>query len=314
MEIGERFREFKCREIVYLGIGGSAIAGDITSSLIEDLKISVHRDYPPIKISSDKLTIAVSYSGDTAELFPTLLNNIDTNPNIFIITSGGRLKKLAEKKNLPIVLLEPNIPPRYALPHTLGAILGLLKSLDIGIRNIEYSIDKVKRFHEKQYYTVPLSDNLAKRSATKIFGRVPVIYAYGKAIPIGYRLKCQLNENSKQFAHLSELPEALHNDVEAIREESILLVPRISDENETIIEIYRVLSEYFDERYVELKVDGDTLIEEVLSMLILVDYISLYLAVLKDADPMVLKVIPKLKEKNKVNEKILRSIDGYLEK
>lgn len=313
LDLGGRYIMFKPSSIVYLGIGGSAIAGDVASSIIEEIKIHVHRDYTPIKISSDKLIIAVSYSGDSAEVFPTLLQNIDSNPNIIVVTSGGRLKKLAEKKNLPIVLLEPGIPPRYSFPHTFGAILGILESLDIKVENLHDSIGDVRRFHEKLDYNIPTRDNLAKNTATRIYGRTPIIYAYGRTLPIAYRFKCQLNENSKIFAHLSELPEALHNDIEALDEDSILIAPRISHYDNHVEGVYRALSRYLGDRYIELKLDGGVLIEEVLSMLLLVDYISLYLAVLRDVDPMVLLAIPKLKQENKAYEEILRSVDEKLE-
>ena len=314
LEIGNLFKDFKLSRIVYLGIGGSAIVGDFISALTEDVPVRVHRDYTLFKVNPDDLVIAVSYSGDTAEIFPTILDAIGKERKIIVVSSGGKLAKIAEKKNYPIIMLEPGIPPRYAFPHTFGAILGLLKSLDIKIQGFRENISETIKIYEKVDFKTPVHENFAKRVALRIFNNLPVIYGYGKAAPIAYRFKCQLNENSKLFAHFCEVPEALHNDVEGFNEKMVLLAPRLSDEPREIHEVYRILSDLLQERYIELKIDAGNIFEEVISLLITVDYVSLYTAVLRNTDPLSLLVIPKLKEKNRVYREILMNVDERLER
>lgn len=313
LEIGIMLKDFKFSRIVYLGIGGSAIVGDFISTLVEDVPVKIHRDYTLFKINPDDLVIAVSYSGDTAEIFPTLLGALKMDRNIVVVSSGGRLVKIAEKKHYPIVMLEPGIPPRYAFPHTFGALLGLLESLNVKIESLRESLDEVMKVREKVDYKTPAEINIAKKIALKVFDNIPVIYAYGKAAPIAYRFKCQLNENSKLFAHFCEIPEALHNDIEGLTEEAVLLAPRLSNEPREIDEVYRILSDLLQERYVELKVGAGSIIEEMTSLLVVVDYISLYVAVLRNVDPLSLAVIPKLKEQNRAYREILRSVDERVE-
>ncbi|TME73266.1 MAG: bifunctional phosphoglucose/phosphomannose isomerase, partial [Chloroflexi bacterium] len=59
------------RNITVIGMGGSAIGGDLAAALLADeLKVpmSVHRDYGlPAFIGRDSLVIASSYSGNTEE-------------------------------------------------------------------------------------------------------------------------------------------------------------------------------------------------------------------------------------------------------
>ncbi len=314
VEIGSLFEDLKFSRIVYLGIGGSAIVGDFISALTEDVPVKVHRDYTLFKVNSDDLVIAVSYSGDTAEIFPTILDALRKERKIVVVSSGGRLVKIAEKKNYPIVLLEPGIPPRYAFPHTFGAVIGLLRTLNVEIEGFRENIGETVKIHEKVDFKTPINENIAKKIALKIFNNVPVIYGYGKAAPIAYRFKCQLNENSKLFTHFCEVPEALHNDVEGFNEKTILLAPRLSDEPREINEVYRVLSDFLKERYIELKIDAASIFEEVICLLITVDYVSLYTAVLRNTDPLSLSVIPKLKEKNRIYREILMNIDERLER
>ncbi|MCL7383025.1 MAG: hypothetical protein LZ167_02675 [Thaumarchaeota archaeon] len=311
LEIGRRLKDFKPSRIVYLGIGGSAIVGDFISVIVREPTVRVHRDYTVLKINPDDLILAVSYSGDTAEIFPTILNNLDSRKMV-MITSGGALRRLAEKKNLPIIMLEQGIPPRYAFPHTFGAVIGLLKSLNIKIEDSIENLDSAKTIQDTVSPETPTDKNLAKKTALKIVDMLPVVYGYGKAAPIAYRLKCQLNENSKLFSHFCEIPEALHNDIEVLNEKTILIAPRLSDEPREINEVYRLLSSFLQERYIELKVQARSIMEEILSLLILVDYISLYAAVLRDADPLSLSVIPKLKDRNRIYQEILKSVDEKL--
>lgn len=313
LEIGGRLGDFKPSRMVYLGIGGSAIVGDFISKIVQDIPIRIHRDYTVLKLNPDDLIVAVSYSGDTAEIFPTILDNLHINRRMVVITSGGTLRRLAEKKNFPIVMLEQGIPPRYAFPHTFGAVTGLLKSLNIKIEDLMQNLDMAKTVQDLVSPETPMSRNLAKRSASKIIDLLPIVYGYGKAAPIAYRLKCQLNENSKIFSHFCELPEALHNDVEVFDEKTILLAPRLSNEPKEINEVYRLLSSFLEERFIELKVQAGSILEEILSILILVDYISLYAAVLRNVDPLSLLVIPRLKDQNRIYPEILKRVDEKIE-
>lgn len=313
LEVGEELKGFKPSRIIYLGIGGSAIAGDFINIITKDISVKVHRDYTVFKSNPDDLIIAVSYSGDTAEIFPTILDILGSNRRMVIVTSDGRLRKLAEKKKFPLVILEQGIPPRYAFPHTLGALIGLIRSLDIKIEALSESIAEARKTKKDFAPETPTSNNLAKRSASKIVDMFPIVYGYGRAIPIAYRLKCQLNENSKILSHFCEVPEALHNDVETLNERTVLLAPRLSDEPKEVSEVYRVLSSFLKENYVELKVQAKNPLSEILSLLLLVDYISLYAAILRNVDPLVLYIIPKLKDDNRNYQEILKNVDERLE-
>ncbi|MEM2819194.1 MAG: SIS domain-containing protein [Nitrososphaerota archaeon] len=314
LEVGEKIKDFIPSRIVYLGIGGSAIAGDFINIITEEVPVIVHRDYMVFRSNPDDLIIAVSYSGDTAEIFPTLLKNLELNRRMIMITSDGRLRKLAEKMNFPSIILEPGIPPRYAFPHTLGALLGLIQSLGIKIETLSGSIVETGKIKENFVPETPTAKNLAKKSASKIVGMLPIVYGYGKAVPIAYRLKCQLNENSKIFSHFCEVPEAFHNDVEILNEKTVLLAPRLSNEPNEIDEVYRALSSFLRENYIELKVTAGNFLSEILSLLILVDYISLYAAILRNVDPLALYVIPKLKDNNRNYQEILKNVDERLGK
>ena len=49
--------------------------------------------------------------------------------------------------------------------------------------------------------------------AERIDGSVPLLYGCGLTVPIGYRWKCQINENAKLPAFNHQLPEMDHNEI-----------------------------------------------------------------------------------------------------
>lgn len=298
----------EARSVVFIGVGGSGIVGDAVSAALPGVRIRVHRDYSPPRLEGGELVVAVSYSGETAETLSSLLKALEKDVRVAAITSDGRLEKLAEKKGFPIVRVREGIPARYAFPQMFGAALGIL-----GVRVSEKLVEDSRDWQRKVWEDNPTEENPAKKAASMIPGRIPIIYGYSGGGVAGYRLKCQLNENAKLFAHFAEVPEALHNDVEAIPRKALLIFPRLGGEPESIGEAYRVLAEKV-ERYVELRAgDRDGGLGELLELFMLVDYVSLYTSILTEADPLKLNLIPSMRRENKINREVLKRVDEILE-
>ena len=59
---------------------------------------------------------------------------------------------------------------------------------------------------------VPEPDNVAKRLARRLYGRVALIYGAALAAPAARRWKAQINENANAAAFFAELPELNHNE------------------------------------------------------------------------------------------------------
>ena len=93
-------------KVVILGMGGSAIGGDLVSSLAASeakLPIIVHRDYGlPAFVDASTLVIASSYSGNTEETLSSFEQVLGTEAKKLAITTGGKLKAMAEERNIPV--------------------------------------------------------------------------------------------------------------------------------------------------------------------------------------------------------------------
>ena len=197
----------KIHRVVIMGMGGSAIAGLIMKDISPHLEIIVERNYfPNAIIDENTLLIICSYSGNTEESLSYYKHASSRTKNIFGITSGGKLLKLLKNDNHNHCVLPEGYPPRSILGYALTVLIKLLdedellESLDVELLQ-EYS-DKFSLEGSKIF-------NLAK----KIHSTFPVIITEEDLSSIGYRLKCQLNENSKMLSYNVTLPEMNHNEI-----------------------------------------------------------------------------------------------------
>ena len=296
----------RIRSVIFAGMGGSGIIGDVVADFLaeKDIEIRVQKDYFIGRGEYD-LAVIVSHSGNTAETINSLIELLQRNPNqkLVFITSDGILKRIAEKIRAPVITVRGDIPPRYGFPEMLGAALGLLSSL--GIEKFRVNEEELKGFQSKLKRDVPYEENLAKQAAAKITQFYPVIYCPRYLRAVGWRLKSQLNENSKIYCSYAELPEALHNDIEALTRSSLVVIPRSFKEPKEITYTLDALVEILGgDRFVFLKAESMDLVNETIELIILCDYISLYAAAIKKVNPLQVPLISQLKEINEAPKMI----------
>ena len=146
-------------------------------------------------------------------------------------------------------------------------------------------------------------DSQSKTLARALCDSVPVIVGSGVTQPIAYRWKTQLNENAKIPAFAHELPEMDHNEIVGWQNASSLARfaavffddadthPRVQ---ERIALTRELISEQATGTFVVAS-RGVTAVERVLSLVLLGDLVSLYVAVLRGVDPTPVDVIEELK-------------------
>jgi glucose/mannose-6-phosphate isomerase len=197
----------KIHRIVIMGMGGSAIAGSIMKDISPHLEIIVERNYfPNAIIDEDTLLIICSYSGNTEETLSYYNHASSFTKNIFGITSGGELLESLKKDNHDFHILPKGYPPRSILGYTLAVLVKLLDEDELlELLNIEL----LQEYSDK--FSLESSEIFAL--AKKTHSTFPVIITEEDLSSIGYRLKSQLNENSKMLSYNVTLPEMNHNDI-----------------------------------------------------------------------------------------------------
>lgn len=298
-------------KVIILGMGGSAIGGDLVSGLAAGesrVPIIVCRDYNlPAYADKNTLVIASSYSGMTEETLSAFEQALESPAKKLAITTGGRLKALCENRQIPVFTFDYKSQPRAALPFSFMATLGFMQKLNfVRDKNADIS-ETVSRLDDLALQineTVASSRNPAKSLAMKLNGRLIVIYGAGITTEVAHRWKTQINENSKAAAFYEFFSELNHNSVvgyplpefvtrqtTVIMLDSSLLHPRIK----LRYDITRKILEQAGIFYTVLSGEGQSALSQVMSLVFFGDYVSYYLALLSRVDPTPVKAIDYLK-------------------
>lgn len=298
---------------IILGMGGSAIGGELLRrlTLLEHrLPTWVHRGYdsPPF-LNKNTLLIASSYSGNTEETLSSFAESLKIPSKKLVLTRGGKLKELAEKEGIPIFLIDYQAPPRAAFPHSFISLLGIFHKLGLledKSADLKEAMQVLNRLSTELVESTPLASNPAKQLATKLTGKLAVIYGAGILSEVVQRWKTQLNENSKAWAFYEVFPELNHNAVVGyqfppeMRERvlvvllhSSLLHPRISIRYRLTVEILTKAGVSYE----LVEAMGESPLAQMMSLVLLGDYVSFYLATLNSIDPTPVAPIDYLKSR-----------------
>jgi glucose/mannose-6-phosphate isomerase len=306
------------RHIVFSGMGGSAIAGDLIRSLCHKalpVPMIVSRNYGiPDFVNSQTLFIASSYSGNTEETLSAIEQAIEKKARIVCITSGGQLEQIAQKNDYPRFQLIPGYPPRAALGFGFGVLLQIFYRLGIGKLSCQEVEKAASMLTEKSRIWSDLDhqENHPLNVAGKLFGKIPLIYASSNRLEfVGYRWKTQLNENSKVHAFFQPFPEMNHNEIvgwekmESMEEILARFVPVVlfdSGDHPQILKRMQIFKEIMKEDkngIIEIAGKGGTFFEGMMDLIYFGDWVSYYLAILNRVDPTKISKIDLFKKRLK---------------
>ena len=291
------------------GMGGSAIGGDLATAVLGDRAsrpIFTSRGYAlPAWTTPDTTVLCASYSGETEETLAAYDAAGALGARRVVTTTGGQLAALAREDGVPVIPLPGAYQPRAAVGYALVVALEVA-TLAGAAEGIHTEID-VAAAHAEQLVSAwgpdAPEDSLAKRLARALHGTIPSIAGAGLTAPIAYRWKTQINENAKLPCSAVELPELDHNDIvgwegagelgrfSAVFLDDSDLHPRVRSR----IEFTRQLIEPTAAVTERVETVGETRMERLVSLVLLGDLVSLYLAILRGVDPAAIAVLERLK-------------------
>jgi len=302
------------KRMAYLGMGGSAIGGDLLRALLEEaagLPVSVHRSYRlPAILGPDTLAVAASYSGNTEETLSAYEDAVYLGCRLLVLTSGGRLLEKARGYRHSCVVIPPGLQPRAALGYLflpaavaaerLGLVQGFIR---VAYEAVEYLEEKAGEWGRIS----SVGRNFAKQLASRLAGKIPVVYGTEGLLGVAaYRWKCQFNENSKIPAFHHVLPEMNHNEIVgwhrpddfSRRVEVIFLLEE--DDHPRVAKRVDITADILREKVsgvTVIRVGGRSRTEKLLGAILLGDFVSVYLALLNGVDPTPVESIALLKER-----------------
>lgn len=295
--------------IVVAGMGGSALAALIASSWPGfDRPFEITRGYEiPSYVGQRTVFLASSYSGNTEETVSATEAAENQGAKTVVIASGGRLSEMAQEKGRPLLTLPSGLQPRHATFYSLKALLTATDGLGITRNTAEELAGKADFVHEASQSwlpTVPTKSNLAKQLALEMIGKSVAIYAGPKLWPAAYKWRISLNENAKHIAWANQFPEFNHNELMGWTKQPV-------DKPYTVVEIRSDLEHPRVQKRFEIteqvlsgmrpspiviKPQGEDLIEQMLSTIVLGDFVSLYTAILNGINPTPVEQLERFKK------------------
>lgn len=307
------------RRVLVLGMGGSAIGGDLFRSYISSfddrngVEVVVSRGYRPPPVDASTLVVVSSYSGNTEETIEAYGRVRERAGAVLAVTTGGRIGTLAAQNGHPTITPPAGLQPRAALAYgffPLAYTLAVKAELfGAGIRRetekgTSETLDLLTGLGA-EYASGPVEGNAAYELARTIRGHIPVIYSAAELLDsVNLRWRGQIQENAKHLAFGNVLPEMNHNEINgwlnppelARRMAPIFLHDGGDHERVTRrLEITRRIVAEHSGPTTAITSRGDSALARMFSLVHLADWTSYYLAVIEGNDPMPVPVIEDLK-------------------
>jgi len=302
--------------LVVAGMGGSAIGAQLAIAALGDRAsrpMFVTRDYAlPAWTTPDTTVLCASYSGETEETLAAFDAAGAVGARRIVCTTGGTLADCARAEGVPVIPLPGGFQPRAAVGYGLvvalevAALTGVAESLHTEIDVTAAHADELAT----RWAPAAPEDSRAKTLARALQGTIPIITGAGLTTPIAYRWKTQFNENAKSPAFAGELPEIDHNEIVGWRRTPALgrlsavflddcdLHPRVR----TRIELTRELIGQGAAASELVETAGQSRTERLVSLVLLGDLVTLYIAILDGQDPAEIDVLVALKSALKSRE------------
>ena len=281
--------------LVVCGMGGSAIGADLARGAIGDRArrpLATSRDYaPPSWVSEDTLVLCSSYSGETEETLAAYDEAGHRGAPRVVMTTGGRLAEAARADGVPVIGVPSGMQPRAAVAYmTVGALeVAALAGVTESLRDEVDAAARLMRDLAAEWGPDGEPDAEPKALARRLQNHVPVVYGAELTAPVSVRWRAQLNENAEVPAFDGVLPEMDHNEIcgwgqptfTALFLEDEEQHARVARRIELTADVVAAAGSPVE----RIATRGASRVERVMSLVMLGDLTSLYLAVLNGVDP-----------------------------
>jgi glucose/mannose-6-phosphate isomerase len=288
--------------VMVCGMGGSAIGGDLAAAALGDRltrPLLTVRGYElPSWATPEWTVLCSSYSGNTEETLACFAAAEALGARRVVASTGGQLVEDARAAGLAVVGLPGIFQPRAAVAY-MFAVAAEVAALAGAAPRVHTEIDAAAAFLERE------SEALQARAAeiaAQLEGTFPIVYGADLTSPVARRWKCQVNENAKLPAFLSELPEADHNELCAWSDPEAGLAGVFLEDcdqhprERRRFELTAAAVAAEDASSIRIETVGETRVARLLWGVMLGDLVSLELAAARGVDPLPVEAIERFKQ------------------
>ena len=300
--------------VICLGMGGSAAGGEFLATLTARegrCPVVVSRDYTlPAWFDATWLVLATSHSGNTEETIAATEAALRMGATAIVIATGGLLAGLPEL--FPSCHLVPTIggqPPRTAFGHIFSRQVAVMEHL--GLLPVQ-SEDERRAMLERlaannlHFDVIGQPEGDIALLAAGLMEQPLAVIGPTELAPALNRFKNQMNENAARFVRIGVVPEMNHNesvawggigpdaDPEATNQALLVLTwpgmhPRVQQRLDWMV------AHATTETAWNLVGEGTSLLECLLYHCLVMDWLSITVALLHGKDPAAIAPINGLK-------------------
>ena len=306
--------------ILFVGMGGSGIVGDVLGDLASEqdgCRIDVVKDYHlPKYYSSDTLVIGLSSSGNTEETISVVNEATRRGFDICTFGSGGLLEKMSSTNSrIKFTKTKMLKVPRTSFPGLFYPVLkflvqnGYLKTSEDHVMDSINCLSRVRELASKQI----VKQNKALEIALELNPKaaLPLVYTSKRTRAIGLRYRQSLNENAKLHAYDGLIPELCHNEIvswdyaktarakKSVVSNAVPIALRLEDDPLEIRTRFQIVEEILRRakaQLVQVPSMGTSYLSRIVSMIHLLDYSTYFTSILRGVDPTLTPSIDFLKE------------------
>ena len=291
--------------IVFSGMGGSGAIGDLCSSILSktDIHVNVVKGYLlPKTVNNNTLVVGISVSGNTVETLTTLESASKSDCKKIAFSSGGKIESFCSNNQIEYRKIPMLHSPRASFVSFVYSIIKVLNSvIPVQHKDISESLKELEATSK-----IINSNNLTEKNKSLSLAQwitgIPLIYYPFGLGSAAIRFKNSIQENAKSHAIAEDVIEACHNGIVSWEKKSNAqpILIQGTDDNIKTKERWKILKEYFSQNninFYEVQSINGSILSKLLNLIYLLDFSSIYNAVLNEIDPSPIKSIDFIKNR-----------------
>ena len=291
--------------IVFAGMGGSGTIGDVFASILSktDIHVSVVKGYLlPKTVDDNTLVVSTSISGNTLETISILKNVEKSNAEFVALSSGGIMEKYCKDKKIKYYKIKQEHSPRASFVAFLYSTLNILEQI-VPVKKTDVSKSIQSLFNVQKLIS---SKNLNKTNEALLIAEwikeIPLVYYPWGLQSAAIRFKNSMQENAKMHIITEDVIEASHNGIVAWDKPKNIQPILIQGKDDYVKtkERWKIVKELFSEKgipYKEIFSQQGNILNKLVGLIYLLDYTSIYNAIISKTDPSPIKSIDFIKKR-----------------
>ena len=291
--------------IVFAGMGGSGTIGDVFASILSktDIHVSVIKGYLlPKTVDDSTLVVTTSISGNTLETISILKNVEKMNAKFVALSSGGIMEKFCMDKKIKYYKIEEEHSPRASFVGFLYSALNILEhTIPVKKTDVSESIESLFNI-QKSISSKNLNETNDALQIAEWIKEIPMVYYPSGLQSAAIRFKNSMQENAKVHVITEDVIEACHNGIVAWDKPKNVqpILIRGKDDYVKTKERWEIVKELFHEKgiqYKEIFSQEGSILSKLVCLIYLLDYASIYNAIISKTDPTPIKSIDFVKKR-----------------